>query len=220
MANLYSRKQISWFSSILRTDLCHRSNVLENITANTGLREKTAICFAYYNYQDAELANVSRVIAALIKQLCQRKVSIPNKLLQIKRDARSPSVVGTQRWFISLVEDLSEVFVVFDALDECPEQKREEILSFITGTVIASGPCRIKIFVTSRKEMDIAKAFQENGIPTIQIRAENVATDIETFARNKVEKLCSGEHGKTLYITRDDLKEKVVQVLVTKAEGM
>jgi hypothetical protein len=68
--------------------------------------------------------------------------------------------------------------------------------------------------------MDIAEAFEDKRIPTIQIRAENVAADIETFARSQVEKLRAGEHGKTLYITSDELKEKIIQTLAVKAEGM
>jgi hypothetical protein len=141
-------------------------------------------------------------------------------LLQIKDDAQSPSLVGTQERFVSLIEDLSQVYVVFDALDECPERERKDILGFITSIVTTPTPCRVKVFVTSRREMDIAKAFEDKHIPTIQIRAENVAADIETFARSQVEKFRIGEHGKTLYVTSDDLKEKIVHTLAMKADGM
>ncbi|EFQ90116.1 hypothetical protein CFE70_010584 [Pyrenophora teres f. teres 0-1] len=68
--------------------------------------------------------------------------------------------------------------------------------------------------------MDIAKAFGDRHIPTIQIQTKNVTADIETFARNQVEMLQAGEHGKTLYVTNDRLKEKIVRTLATKAEGM
>ncbi|KAF2025955.1 ankyrin, partial [Setomelanomma holmii] len=68
--------------------------------------------------------------------------------------------------------------------------------------------------------MDIAKAFGDKRIPTIQIQTKNVTADIETFARSQVEKLQAGEHGKTLYVTNDRLKEKIVRTLATKAEGM
>lgn len=121
---------------------------------------------------------------------------------------------------MSLVEDLRQVYVVFDALDECPGQERGAVLSFITSVATAAIPCYIKVFITSRREMDIAEAFEDNCIPTIQIRAENVATDIETFARSQVDKLRAGEHGKRLYITSDELKEKIIQTLAVKAEGM
>ncbi|KAF2848266.1 ankyrin [Plenodomus tracheiphilus IPT5] len=110
-------------------------------------------------------------------------------------DARSPSLVGSQQYFLALAEEFSEVFVVFDALDECPEQKRQGILEFITEVV----------------------TFVRNHVPTVQILAENVAADIESFARSKVEEL---QAKKMLYVTKDELKEQIVQTLATKAEGM
>jgi hypothetical protein len=128
--------------------------------------------------------------------------------------------VGTSGRFVSLIEDLSEVYVVFDALDECPEQERRDIMNFITDIVTEPGPCYVKVFVTSRKEMDIAKAFQDRRIPTIPIQADSVACDIEAFVRSQVETLRRGEHGKTLYVSGDDLKEKIIRTLAEKADGM
>lgn len=197
-----------------------RSNVLEHITAQKELQKDTAICFAYYNYRDIQLGDATRIITAFIKQVCRKKDSIPQSLLQIKHNALSPALVGTPEIFFSLIEDLSEVYIVFDALDECPEQERMDILGFITSAVTAPVNCSVKVFVTSRRKMDIAKAFEDKNIPTIQIQAENVANDIETFARGQVEKLRRGEHGKTLYVTSDDLAEKIIQTLARKADGM
>ncbi|KAF2714347.1 ankyrin, partial [Pleomassaria siparia CBS 279.74] len=220
-----------WFNSPASSLLwCHgkpgigksvlASNVIEDITAKNGLREDTAVCFVYYNYRDMQLKELHQIVAALLKQLCRRRNRIPYNLLQTKNDALSPALVGTQERFVSLVEDLGQVYVVFDALDECPEQERGDILGFITGIVTARIGCHVKVFVTSRNEMDIAKAFEDKHIPTIQIQAENVAADIETFARGQIEKLQAGENGKTLYINSVELKEKIVQTLAMKAQGM
>lgn len=197
-----------------------RSNVLEHITAEKELQKDIAICFAYYNYRDAQLGDIASIIAALIKQLCQRRDSIPQSLLQAKHDAHSPALVSTQETFVSLIEDLSEVYIVFDALDECPERERKDILGFITSVVTAPISCRVRVFTTSRREMDIAKAFEDKNIPTIQVQAENVVTDIENFARSQVQKLRKGEHGKTLYVASDDLAQKIIQTLARKADGM
>lgn len=185
-----------------------------------GLREDAALCFAYYNYRNTQLKELHQIVAALLKQLCRRKDQLPRDLLQTKHDALSPSLVGTQERFVSLIEDLSQVYVVFDALDECPEQERGDILRFITGIVTAQVRCHVKVFVTSRNEMDIAQAFGDKRIPTIKIQTEDVTADIETFASSRVEKLQAGEHGKKLYITNDRLKEKISRTLATKAEGM
>ncbi|KAI1560042.1 Ankyrin repeat protein [Pyrenophora tritici-repentis] len=224
-------KYQQWFNSPASSLLwCHgkpgigksvlASSVIEDITTTIGLREDAGLCFVYYNYQNTQLKELHQIVATLLKQLCQRKDQLPRDLLQTKQEALSPSLVGTQERFISLVEDLSQVYVVFDALDECPEQERGDILGFITGIVRAQVGCQVKVFVTSRNEMDIAKAFGDKHIPTIQIQTENVTADIEAFARSQVTKLQAGENGKTLYITNDGLKEKIIQTLAAKAEGM
>ncbi|KAH9862833.1 hypothetical protein J1614_010926 [Plenodomus biglobosus] len=196
------------------------SSVIEDLTAKNGLREDTAIGFAYYNYRNMQLKELHHIVAALVKQLCRRKDRIPQNLLQTKHDGLSPSLVGTQENFVALVEDLSQVYVVFDALDECPEQERGGILAFITNIITAQIGCRVKVFVTSRHETDIAKAFEDKQIPTIQIQAENVAGDIEIFVRSQVEQLQAGRYGKTLFITSVEFKEKIIQTLAKKAEGM
>jgi hypothetical protein len=202
------------------SDWKHSSHVLEHITAEAGLRKNTAICFAYYNYRDTRLANATTILAALVKQLCQMMDEVPSSLLQIMHDARSPSLVGSPEYFLSLAENFSEVFVVFDALDECPEEKRHDILGFITEVVTMPAPHCIKVFATSRREMDIMEAFEKTHVPTIQISADSVAADIETFIRSKVEELRSGQHGKTLYVTSDELQENIIETLARKADGM
>ena len=73
---------------------------------------------------------------------------IPENLLEIMRNARSPSLLGSKECFFSLIEKFSEVFVVFDALDECPEERREDILGFITEVVTMPATHCIKVFTT------------------------------------------------------------------------
>jgi len=114
--------------------------------------------------------------------------------------------------------NFKELYVVVDALDECPQSERPHIISFITETIKAFR-CA-KIFVTSRRELDIIRAFEENHTPTIQIQAENVAGDIETFVRSEVQKLRKGYHGRKLYLTSDVLEARVIQTLTEKAAGM
>ncbi|KAH6621900.1 ankyrin repeat-containing domain protein [Boeremia exigua] len=192
-------ENLGWANLCLR-----KSSVIEDITTRTVLRKDTSLCFAYYNYRDTRLKDLHLIVAALIQQLCRRKDRLPIDLLQTKRDALSPSLV----------------YVVFDALDECPEQERGNIIGFITGIVTIQSGCQVKVFVTSRYEMDIAKAFGDMCIPTIHIRVAEITADIEVFARSRVEKLMAGEHGKTLYVASDRLKDYIIETLVEKAEGM
>jgi hypothetical protein len=200
---------------------CSRSSIIEDITANKVLQEDAHICFAYYDYRNTRLKDLRQILASFIKQLCRRRDCIPTNLLRIKDDALPQSTIGTQDHFVSLIEALPEVYLVFDALDECPEPEREEVLGLITGILtLKSTSCRVKVFATSRPEADISDAFEKHNVPTIKILAENVKSDIETYTRSQVEILRNGKNGKTLHVNSDSLKNEIVQSLTSKADGM
>ena len=79
---------------------------------------------------------------------------------------------------------------------------------------------RAKVFITSRKETDIAEAFEGEKTPIIYIEAENVTADIELFVSAEVKRLRQGYNGKRLYLGSDALEEKIIRTLTGKAEGM
>lgn len=163
---------------------------------------------------------MSLVIAAIIKQICRKSECIPRYLLNMKYEGLGPSSSATQETFASLLEEYSQAFLVFDALDECREEERDSLLRFITEIVTLQIPCAVKVFVTSRREMDIARAFELEHVPTVPIKADSVAADIQTFTRSQVEKLRTGKHGKTLYVKSDELTQKIIETLTMKADGM
>ncbi|OCK94501.1 uncharacterized protein K441DRAFT_636242, partial [Cenococcum geophilum 1.58] len=195
------------------------SNVLEHITTEFALHDNVGISFAYYNYREPELGDSSIVVGALIKQLCQKKDCIPSELLRLRHDSHSNLTASNPDSFVSLAKPFREVFIVLDALDECPEHERHRIIGFI-DKVVAELQCA-KIFITSRREADIVEAF-EGKTSTVQIEAKNVAADIALYVRDEVAKakLPGGWNGKRLYLTSDKLQGKIIDTLVSKADGM
>lgn len=158
----------------------------------------------------------AHIIAALIKQLCRKRDNIPDWLLRFKNDSQSPSTASKEESFVSLAEDFQEIFLIVDALDECPRSKRSSVIGFITK-VISSLPCA-KVFVTSRRESDIVRAFESRE--TIKISADHVAADIERFVCSEVDKLRQGYHGKKLYLNSDTCERRIISTLTKKADGM
>jgi hypothetical protein len=194
--------------------------VLEHLTAKNGLDEKTAICFTYYNYRTADSQSPLQIVAALLKQLCRQSNIVPPELLNFKQEARRPSLADMEQFLIKLPLQMrfDKVFIVVDALDECPKDQRPNIIGLLS-TVMSGMPCA-KVFVTSRREGDIERAFTENSAPTIQIHVENVVADIQNYTENEVKKLRKGLHGKKLFLSSDFLEAKVISTLTEKAEGM
>ncbi|KAF2104338.1 ankyrin [Rhizodiscina lignyota] len=60
----------------------------------------------------------------------------------------------------------------------------------------------------------------ESKTPTIQVQAQSIAADIESFVRSEVKMLRKGYHGKKLFLYSDALEGKIIQTLTQKAEGM
>lgn len=182
------------------------------------LQKEIGISFAYCNYQIPELGDLPNIISAFMKQLCRKREEIPSWLLKFKNNSYSPSSASNKASFISLARTFDEIFVVIDALDECPKEKRATIIQFITA--VTDELPRIKIFVTSRRELDIIGAFEDSDTPAIRIEAENVAADIEQFVTTEVRQLRGGYSGRKLYIQSDALEEKIITTLTDNAEGM
>jgi len=195
-----------------------RSHVLEHVTTERALHKDVGIGFAYYNYQSPEMGDASRIIVALIKQLCRKKDVVPPGFLKVKRDAMDPSQLGNQESFITVASEFREVVVIIDALDECPKDARNRILGFLSG-VANNLPCA-KVFVTSRRERDIEEAFMKLKTPIIEIEAGSVAADISSYVRSEVKRLRDGYDGKRLYLKNDTLEMTIVRTLTEKADGM
>jgi ankyrin repeat domain-containing protein 50 len=195
-----------------------RSNVIEHITTHRALEKEVGICFAYYNYQSPEMQESSQIIPALIKQLCRKKDSVPPGFLRIKQDSLNPSTLGNQESFIAVAQEFEECFLLMDGLDECSREKRHHVLGFLSA-IVKSLP-RAKIFVTSRRETDLIRAFEQMRTPMIEVEAKNVEEDISTYVTYEIERLCNGYNGKKLYVKSKALEQKIIETLTAKAEGM
>jgi hypothetical protein len=194
--------------------------VLDHLTARSILDERTAICFAYYNYHASESQNPKQIAAALLKQLCRQSTTEPPELLYFKEKALPPSLPDIEQFLIKLpaTMKLDEVFIVIDALDECSEKSRPTIIRLL-DEIMKGLPCA-KVFITSRKEGDIERAFARSNTPTIQIQAKNVEADIRSFVESKVRELRQCHYGKQLFLRSDVLEARVISTLIEKAEGM
>jgi len=195
-----------------------RSHVLEHITTQRALCREVGICFAYYDYKSPDTQDLSRIIPALVKQLCRSKDTIPAGFLRIKQDSLDPCTLGNHDSFVTIAKTFNEVFLIIDGLDECSREKRHSALGFYSQ-LLNSLP-RAKIFVASRREQDISLAFEKLTTPVIEVKAESVAEDIERYVVDEIELLLDGHNGKRLYVESEALRQEIVETLTSKAEGM
>jgi hypothetical protein len=106
-------------------------------------------------------------------------------------------------------EGLGSVTVVIDALDECNDRDRLlQLLASLWGRMGSN----VKVFVTSRREIDIQRRF--NKFPQVSLEESAVDNDVRKYLEHTME--ASAAFRKLT----DSLKEFIVTSLVLGSGGM
>ena len=91
---------------------------------------------------------------------------LPPKLITVYEqhygNHSQPGFQELQGIFLAIVHEFNSVFFVLDALDECTLEQRADLCEFFAGIVELSPGMNhgiVKLFVASRKELDIERAF-------------------------------------------------------------
>ncbi|KAL9118053.1 MAG: hypothetical protein Q9187_005406, partial [Circinaria calcarea] len=193
--------------------------MLEDIVSRYRLDDRVGIAFAYIKYDSPDSQQPLEIISAMIKQLCWSKDTIPRDLLdsfhEYDRNARPRNLDTTLSCFINVLRSYDQVFLIFDALDECEQNLRQRMLEIIKD-MITQIPAA-KIFVTSRRETDIVDAFTLLKTPRIEIAAHNVEADITRFVVDRVRHLIET---RKLKIQDPLLEGRIIKNLTAQADGM
>ena len=198
------------------------SLVIEHLSARYQLSADTGMAFIYCNYKESRTTIAYMRIA--LKQLCRTMQSIPPTLQAVYQQHYSndsqPMYDELRTVFLAIIRQFGRIFIVLDALDECTLDQRKELCDFlfsITATTSTGAGGIVKLFVASRKEPDIERAFRQKSIPTIEVAAAKVDNDIEVYVKAQIELRLQDER----LILRDiALKDKILSALTTKSGGM
>ena len=132
--------------------------------------------------------------------------------------AASIDASSTRSLFRRALPTVRTTYVVIDALDECEEEERKELVMALKGHVSLTDYV-IKVFVTSRDEKDLARMFSETS--DFRINADDTALDIRPFVEIKVEEcINNGEILGGKGNVTPGLRQDLVDTLVRKADGM
>ena len=201
------------------TNISQSSVVIEHLSACYELSSNFGVTFIYCNY--AESLSPLEYIRIAIKQLCRRLRPLPPKLNAVYekhyQNHSQPGFKELQDIFLAIVQQFQSVFLVLDALDECAEAQRTDICEFFVGILKFNHGGVVKLFVASRKEPDIERAFLRKSFPTIEVEAKKVNRDIELYVTAQIEQLL--DNG-SLTLNNTMLKDKILTALTTNAGGM
>lgn len=101
--------------------------------------------------------------------------------------------------------------LIFDALDECDPQSRNRITETIKF-LLSNSRRPVKVFVSSRPDRDIRKAFQ--NFVNIEILARHNKKDIQMYINAEIVKHSNWKEMPAW------LQEEIIQVLSKRSDGM
>jgi ankyrin repeat domain-containing protein 50 len=195
------------------------STIIEHMKEHCDLKSGFALAYFYFDFNDTEKQEVSTFVSSLIAQLCNQVVDIPEQLEDLYKRCNNGRQKATMRELKTILsrmmKDLEDVFIVVDALDECPKNgEREELLEFITE-IRAWSSSNMHILATSRLEPDIKETLTPLlTSQAISIQGFQVESDIKVHVASQL------AIDPRLKKWSSDIKTEIEKTLTAGANGM
>ena len=194
------------------------STIIKTLSSRVAADPDEFLVYFYCDYKQNSTHDPVNILKSLIKQLAERNEDTFTQLKdfcvnhgqkQSLEIASSPQQLGSL--LQSMTRNISKVFIVVDALDECADT-RPQVLEALKELYI-SPDGNIKALYTSRNEIDIEEALQD--FKQVQIAARS--SDLKLYVASEIEKRTQSRQ---LRIKDPDLKSYIMKQLVEQAQGM
>ena len=184
-----------------------------------------SLAFFYCDFREDQKKELRGLLSSLLVQLCHQSNSYSDVLsklyLEHSNGSRQPSDNSLFKCLQKILNlpGQAPVFLIFDALDECPitsslPSPREKVLMRVEELIEQQIP-NLRICVTSRPETDINAILDPLTFRSISLHDEiGQVQDIENYIRSIVNK------DRTMRRWNAADKQLVVEVLTNKADGM
>ncbi|PYI15098.1 hypothetical protein BO99DRAFT_263688 [Aspergillus violaceofuscus CBS 115571] len=168
---------------------CGKSVLCSTIIADTDLHcqqnEPCVLAYWYFKFSDNETQGMESMVRSFIRQLCPRP--IPNPIRRIWKDHRrnrEPDLEVLLTIFKEILDLLpGDIFIIFDALDECPVETREKSLLTFMEDLIKDFPTKAHLLATSRPEPDIHNALMRHTLFGLE---DALSGDVEKFVQERL----------------------------------
>jgi len=182
-----------------------RSLVIDDITSKSNV----SVAYIYFDYKDSDAQSVDNVIRSLLKQLLCASIVIPQEVESVYNDARKQfkdpdTLTFTRLLQLVAASNSGNVFIVFDALDECGSTK---VRDFVITLICQLKEAGAKGLCTSRPHLtDLAKRLDTTAILPIEAKDQDIENYVSTVLSNWpyaerlkikiIDRLASGAKGK------------------------
>jgi hypothetical protein len=199
------------------------STIIEDVD---GMRKAglASLAFFYCDFREEGKMGLRGLLSSLLAQLCHQSDPYCDMLskfysehAKVLRSPRDDALLGCLKGLLEL-PGLAPVYLVLDALDECPDipslrSPRAKVLSVIED-LIKSQFQNLRICVTSRPETDIKDVLDPLNVRSVSLHEQSEQKrDIEDYIKSVVNTPKNREWG------AED-RQLVIDVLSQKSDGM
>ncbi|KAJ7577658.1 ankyrin repeat-containing domain protein [Mycena floridula] len=190
------------------------STAVNHLRNQLSQRDVGVACI-FFDYNTSSSQSVADIFGSIIRQLLIDSSSIPESLESLhtsfqSRKSRPTSLSAMAQALQAQIRLYSHVYLVVDALDECPVDIRDDFISTIRS-LTESG--HLNVLITSRDISIIAQEFTNETRINVQAHDEDVLSYI-TYRIEREKRL------KTIVKEDAVLKREIVHQVTEKAAGM
>lgn len=140
------------------------SSVIKHLQEQHKDNATNVLAYFYFSFSDSQKQTVDGTIPSLLRQISARRPNIPQavqSLGEYKNGGGRPDTETLIEALIASMQGFSAVYIIIDALDECPttNDERKKLLGSLRH-ILEAAPDSLYMFCTSRKEVDIDKAIR------------------------------------------------------------
>lgn len=175
----------------------------------------TTVAYFYFDFNEDDKKKVSKCIRSLIVQLASQ---IPSGLQEIRalhakcRDGQlQPQDAALLTVLSQLIQKSDNVYIVFDALDECDDY--QELLDLIETFIQRHQNC-LHLLATSRRERELEERLQPFITEEVPIQAASVDIDINIYVEDLL------KNDTRLRKWPADVRNEIRRTIAEKANGM
>ena len=159
------------------------------------------------------------ILRSFVRQLSTspNKDGIQDSLVQLyhqkQRDGSNKlTIPESETLLFKLIQAYPQTILILDALDECHQHRRAELIEVFNRLI--KNPKRVKIFISSRRDLDIKHQLEKRA--NIEIEATDNQDDIGRFVADRI----SQDQKVRRKPIPEDLQKEIVQTLLEKSRGM
>ncbi len=175
------------------------------------------LAYWYFSFADRGTLSLGNSLSSLLRQLCSATIAIPTVIQNLwkkhnvsgSRPSNDTLTTVLDEILVNFARESRQVFLVFDALDECPAQLDHAVASSVDEKKISQRSdvletlihlsdkhSNLRIVATSRNEVDIRSRLE--GRPHLNIE-HCLNDDVEVFVRGSLDKMIKSDGWKEAY---------------------